>query len=115
MSTIAARRPILAMVLAGIIGTTVSIAAVSYAQQGTSPRPPASATPSSPIATSIRHALDDLVGNRTITRAQADTVQAQADAGSINPKTLVQSGALTDNQMHTVAYAIYRIKQANRP
>ena len=56
--------------------------------------------------------LDGLVARGAISRQQADAVQQQADVGSIDPKELVQSGAISDAQMHVVASAIDQVKRA---
>lgn len=91
-----------------------SVAGTSLAQGNGSP--PAASTPAaaSPggILAGVHDALAHLVATGTITQAQADAVQQQANRGSIDPKQLVQSGALGDTQMHAVADAIDQVKQA---
>ena len=102
-----------AVVVAAAVG---SVAGVSLAQ-GTSGTPAAS-TPALPaqqggILGSVHDALARLVAAGTIDQQQADAVQAQANAGSIDPKELVQEGALSDAQMRVVATAIDHVKQAD--
>jgi hypothetical protein len=91
-----------------------SVAGTSLAQGNGSPpstSTPAAAAPGGILA-GVRDALARLVAGGTITQAQADAVQQQANAGSIDPKQLVQSGALSDTQMRSVAAAIDQVKQA---
>jgi hypothetical protein len=91
-----------------------SIAGTSLAQGNTTPAvrsTPAAATHGGILA-GVHDALAHLVTDGTITQAGADAVQQQANAGSIDPKQLVQSGALSDTQMHAVAAAIDQVKQA---
>jgi hypothetical protein len=91
-----------------------SVAGTSLAQGNGSP--PATSTPAAAapggILAGVHDALAHLVATGTITQAQADAVQQQANGGSINPKQLVQSGTLGDAQMRTVADAIDQVKQA---
>ena len=91
-----------------------SVAGTSFAQGNGSP--PATSTPAAAapggILAGVHDALERLVASGTITQAQADVVQQQANAGSIDPKQLVQSGALSDTQMRSVAAAIDQVKQA---
>jgi hypothetical protein len=109
------RSGIPALLIGAIVGTTISIGAVSYAQQNPKPTPHV-ATPAQlgSITAGIRDLLDGLVQQGTITAPQADAVQHQADTGSIDPKTLVASGAVTDAQMHTIAHGILELKQNDR-
>jgi hypothetical protein len=100
-----------AVVVAAAVG---SVAGVSLAQ-GTSGTPAAS-TPALPaqqggILGSVHDALARLVAAGTIDQQQADAVQAQANAGSIDPKQLVQSGTLTDAQMRAVGNVIAQVKR----
>jgi hypothetical protein len=94
-----------------------SIAGVSLAQ-GNNPAPAAS-TPSAATASpggilaGIHQVLAELVADGTIDQQQADAVQSQADAGSIDPKQLVQSGTVTDSQMHAIAAKIDQLKFDN--
>ena len=47
----------------------------------------------------------------TINQQQADAVEQQANAGSIEPKDLVQRGVLTDAEMRTVCDRLDQLKQ----
>ena len=94
-----------------------SVTGVSLAQ-GNDPTPAAS-TPSAATASpggilvGVQSVLAVLVADGTIDQQQADAVQAQADAGSIDPKQLVQSGTVTDSQMHAIAVKIDQLKLGN--
>jgi hypothetical protein len=107
-------RRALANVAVAIAAGTASVAGVGLAQGD----PPSSATPAvtarapSGILAGIRAALEALVADGTINQHQADAVQQQADSGSIDPKTLVQSGAVSDAQMRIIANRIDQLKQA---
>jgi hypothetical protein len=105
-----------------LAGTAVAVAVAVGSVAGTSLAQNSSSTPvtSTPAAApaggilaGVTDALTSLVSNGTITRAQADAVQQQANAGSIDPKELVQEGALSDAQMRVVATAIDHVKQAD--
>ena len=61
----------------------------------------------------MQSVLAVLAADGTIDQHQADAVQAQADAGSIDPKQLVQSGTVTDSQMHAIAVKIDQLKLGN--
>jgi hypothetical protein len=105
-----------ALVTTAIVVATAagSVAGVSLAQ-GTGGTPAAS-TPALPaqeggILGSVHIALTRLVAAGTIDQQQADAVQAQANAGSIDPKQLVQSGTLTDAQMRVVGNVLAQVKQ----
>jgi hypothetical protein len=104
------RRPLLAAAASALIAGTVSFAAFSYAQSG-SAIPSTVAPAPGGILVGVHKALEDLVTNGSITQAQADAVQHQASAGSIDPKALVEAGTLTDAQMRLVANAIDQVKQ----
>jgi hypothetical protein len=60
----------------------------------------------------VHEILDSLVANGKINQQQADAIQAQANAGSIDPKQLVQNGILSDAQMRSVAGRIDQLKQS---
>jgi hypothetical protein len=107
-------RRVLASTALAVAVAAGSIAGTSLAQGNTTPAvrsTPAAVAPGG-ILVGVRDALTRLVSNGTITQTGADAVQQQANAGSIDPKQLVQSGALTDAQMHAVATAIDQVKQA---
>jgi hypothetical protein len=94
-----------------------SVAGVSLAE-GNNPAPAAS-TPSTATASpggilaGVHQVLAGLVADGTIDQQQAQAVQSQADAGSIDPKQLVQSGTVTDSQMHAIAAKIDQLKFNN--
>jgi hypothetical protein len=98
-----------------------SVAGVSLAQGNGAPAtPPAVSTPSvtappGGILAGVHDVLAQLVAAGTIDQSQADAVQAQANAGSIDPKQLVDSGALSDAQMHAVAAQIDALKRSYAP
>jgi hypothetical protein len=94
-----------------------SVAGVSLAQ-GNDPAPAVStpsATTASPggILAGVHQVLAGLVAEGTIDQQQADAVQSQADTGSIDPKQLVQSGTVTDAEMHAIAAQIDQLKLDN--
>jgi hypothetical protein len=94
-----------------------SIAGASLAQgndptQAVSTPSAATASPGG-ILTGVHLVLAGLVADGTIDQQQADAVQSQADAGSIDPKQLVQSGTVTDSQMQAIAAKIDQLKFDN--
>ena len=95
-----------------------AIAGVGLAQGTSTPGTPAAVTraaaPPQPggILAGVRGILSGLVANGTIDQQQADAIQAQADAGSIDPKQLVQNGVLSDTQMRAVADRIDQLKRS---
>jgi hypothetical protein len=95
-----------------VAATACSVAGVSLAQgAGAGPPAPAPAVAGQGgILGGVHDALARLVAAGTIDQQQADAVQAQANAGSIDPKQLVRSGTLTDAQMRTVGNVIAQIK-----
>jgi hypothetical protein len=107
-------RRILASAAIAVAIVAGSVAGTSLAQGNGSP--PATSTPATAapggILAGVHDALEQLVTGGTITQSQADAVQQQANEGSIDPKQLVQSGALTDAQMRVVAAVIDHVKQA---
>jgi len=105
------RRRALPTAAAAVFAGAVSVAAVSYAQDGPTQTPAPAAAPGGILA-GVHRALEDLVSQGTITQTQADAVQQQADAGSIDPKSLVQAGVLTDAQMQVVANSLDQVKEA---
>ena len=98
-----------------------SIAGVSLAQ-GNDPASTGSRPVSTPstawespggILAGVHVVLAGLVADGTIDQQQADAVQSQADAGSIDPKQLVQNGTVNDSQMHAIAAKIDQLKLDN--
>ena len=115
-------RQTLATTTIAITAAIGSIAGVSLAQGngGTSPtttvatQPAPHAQPGGILA-GVHQILASLVANGTINQQQADAIQAQANAGSIDPKQLVQDGVVSDAQMRAVAAQIDQLKRSNRP
>jgi hypothetical protein len=113
---ILSRRTLVTAVIAVAVSIG-SVAGVSLAQ-GNDPAPAAS-TPSAPtpspgrVLAGVHLVLAGLVADGTIDQQQADTGQSQADAGSIDPKQFVQSGTVTDSQMHAIAVKIDQLKFDN--
>lgn len=108
-------RTILAIVASAVAASTLSLAAVSYAGDGGAATSPATKTASAgSILPGVRGVLKSLVSQGRITQVQADAVQRQADTGRIDPKVLVQSGVITDAQMHLVANGIEQVKLAGK-
>jgi hypothetical protein len=111
-------RRTLATVAIAIAAAVGSVAGVSFAQGNNKP-PPAPANtraqaPAAPdsILAGVHQILADLVATGTINQQQADAVQAQADAGSIDPKQLVASGVLSNPQMQTIGNRIDQLKRS---
>jgi len=101
---------------------TVSVAiataaGVALASDG-SPAQPARTTATtqagapSGIQAAAHHALQLLVNQGTINQTQADAIQRQVNAGSVDPKTLVNNRVVTDTQMRAVANSLDQVKQA---
>jgi hypothetical protein len=116
LRVIAGRRALATAVIA--IGALIGSAAGVSLAQGNDPAPALStpaASSASPggILADIHLVLAGLVADGTINPQQADAVQAQANSGSIDPKQLVDTGALTDTQMHAVAAKIDQVKLDN--
>jgi hypothetical protein len=106
-------RTILTIVASAIAAGTLSMAAVSYADAGGATSPASTKTSSAgSILPGVRGVLKALVAQGRITQSQADAVQRQADSGTIDPKSLVQSGVITDARMRLVADGIEQVKLA---
>ncbi|MGB2952656.1 MAG: hypothetical protein WBB74_04595 [Gaiellaceae bacterium] len=120
-------RRTLATAVVASVAAVGSIAGVSFAQgngtKGNETKSPAatetaqkSQLPASPadgaILAGVHTALQRLVANGTISQHQADAVQRQAAAGSIDPRTLVQSGLVNDAQMRAIGDSLDQVKQA---
>ena len=58
-------------------------------------------------------ALQALATRNIITQPQADAVQRQVLAGSVDPKILVDSGTLSNDQMRHVANSLTAVKRAS--
>ena len=125
MTSLRGRRRILMAVTGAIFGATLAYGSVSYAQAPASTTNPAPSAPSplraraaTPakvglILPKVHNAVDTLVAQGVITRAQGHVVLSQADAGSIDPSSLMP--ALTPAQLHRVVNAIDQVKQSYRP
>jgi hypothetical protein len=110
-------RRTLATAAIAIAASIASVTGVSLAQ-GNDPAPAVSTPSTAPagpggILAGVQLVLAGLVADGTIDQRQADAVQSQANAGSIDPKQLVQSGAVTDTQMHAIAAKIDQLKFDN--
>ena len=70
------------------------------------------AGPGGGITQNVYSALEALVTRGTINQSQADAVQQQVLAGSVDPKALVDRGTLSDDQMRQVAQSLDAVKQA---
>ena len=115
-------RQTLATTTIAITAAVGSVAGVSLAQGngGTSPTTTVATQPAPDaqrggILAGVHQILASLVANGTINQQQADAIQAQANAGSIDPKHLVQDGVVSDAQMRAVAAQIDQLKRSNRP
>jgi hypothetical protein len=122
MSTQLLNRRTLATAAIATIAAVGSVAGVSLAQ-GDGTKSPAvtestqkSQLPAGPaegaILPGVHKALERLVANGTIDQHQADAVQQQAAAGSIDPKALVESGLVSDAQMRAIGDSLDQVKQA---
>lgn len=116
LAPIISRRTLAAVALT-VTAAVGSIAGVSVAQDSGSPATvtaPGPSASSGGILAGVHGILAGLVTAGTITQQQADAVQAQANAGSIDPKQLVQQGVLTDAQMREIANRIDVLKRNYR-
>ena len=108
-------RTTLAIIASAVAASTFSLAAVNYAGEGgAATSPTAKSGSAESILPGVRGVLKSLVSQGRITQVQADAVQRQADTGRIDPKVLVQSGVITDAQMHLVANGIEQVKLAGK-
>jgi hypothetical protein len=112
-------RRTLATVAIAIAAAVGSVAGVSLAQGNSKPTPttPANTQTQAPaqpdgILAGVHQILSDLVAAGTINQQQANAVQSQADAGSIDPKQLVQSGVLSNAQMQAIGNRIDQLKRS---
>ena len=109
------RRAVAAAAMAAVVAAGVAVGTSEAAGSGSGPAPVKSVSgPASPanVLAGVHAALDRLVAAGTITTVQAAAIQRQADAGSIDPKQLVDGGVLSDAQMRAVAAAIDQVKLA---
>ena len=107
-------RRVLANVASAVVAGAASVTGVSLAQgsAASSPTPAVTAGAPSGILAGVHAELENLVAHGTINQDQANAVQQQADGGSIDPKTLVQSGVVSDPQMRVIAGRIDQLKMA---
>ena len=115
MVKLSPRRVLTNVAIAVAVGTA-TVAGVALASgEGSGPAKPASTTGRTvlgAVSSAAHRALDGLVSDGTITPAQADAVQAEVDGGSVNPKTLVDSGTVSDAQMHAIANVLDQVKRS---
>jgi hypothetical protein len=64
------------------------------------------------LQAAAKAALDGLVTNGTINQHQADVIEAQVIAGSVDPQQLVSSGVISASQMSAVNNALIQVKQS---
>ena len=72
----------------------------------------ASVGPHRDITQDAYRALEALATRKIITQSQADAVQRQVLAGSVDPKALVDAGILSNDQMRQVANSLAAVKRA---
>ena|SRR5579872_723566 len=99
------------LALAG--SATGAVLANSAANASSKSPAPAAAPPSGSVRAGALAAIEGLVSDGTLTRAQGDAIEAQIRAGSIDPKQLVDAGVLTDAKMRIAATAIDQVKRNN--
>ena len=116
MRAIVRSRRLLATIAVAAAAGVASAAGIGLAQDGGSKpaasTPVATTAPVPGVLARIHNGLARLVALGTIDQQQADAVQRQADAGSIDPKTLVASGVVSDQQMRAIADVVDQVKQA---
>jgi hypothetical protein len=100
-------------VAALLLLTSAGAVAIAYADTTTptAVHQPA-ARPGGSVTQNAYLALQALVTQGTINQSQADAVQRQVQAGSVDPKTLVDSGTLNNDQMRQVADTLDAVKRA---
>jgi hypothetical protein len=81
------------------------------AGKGSAPSASAALAPDQ-IASAARTALDRLVANGTIDQAQADTIEQQVEAGSVDPRALIDARTVNQAQMQAVADALNQAKRS---
>ncbi|MGN6378450.1 MAG: hypothetical protein ACTHNU_05820 [Gaiellales bacterium] len=100
-----------------VLVATATVAGVAYAASGhshpaKSPVPAAGNRASDATAHAARTALQRLVANGTIDQAQADAIERQVVAGSVDPAALVAAGRVNQTQMLAVAHALDQVKRS---
>ena|SRR2546425_11092097 len=122
MDTRMLNRRTLVTVAVAVLAGTASAAGVGFAQgSGASSSAPASTRANSGtpaggapggILAAVHGALEKLVAKGTISQQQANAVQQQANAGSIDPNTLLQRGVVSDAQMRAIGNSLDQVKRA---
>ena len=109
-------RRLAAQAVIAIMVVAATAAGVALADTGASTpiAPPVAETSAAPdpIASRAQVALDGLVSHGTINQSQADTIEQNVVAGSIDPRTLVADGLVTDAQMQAVGATLDRVKRS---
>jgi polyhydroxyalkanoate synthesis regulator phasin len=113
-------RRVAANVAVALLVATVTAAGVAFADSSSSHSPAAKAPASTgtgtrapdAITTRARAALDRLVANGTINQSQADAIQQDVVAGSVDPAALIAAGTVGQAQMRAVANALDRVKKS---
>ena len=103
------KRSAAAAIAAAAVGSAIAISGTA----GAATQAPAPGAGGGPVVAAADAALEQMAANGTLSRTQADAIEAQVNAGSIDPKQLVNDGVVTDAQMRTVANAIEQIKRDN--
>jgi hypothetical protein len=108
------RRILMSVTIAIAVGTASAAGVALAGGDGGSTKPTSTTGGVVPggISEAAHQALERLVANGTIRQAQADAVQAEVDAGSVDPKTLVDDGTVSDAQMHAIADIFDQVKQS---
>ena len=110
------RRLFVHAAVAVVVGTA-SIRGVALAtDNGRGPVKPAGTSTSSPatgdIIQAAHDALEALVSQGTINQSQADAVQQEVEAGSVEPKMLVDEGVVTEAQMRAIGNSLDQVKRS---
>jgi len=103
--------------LAGAVAAAMIGAALSSGANAASTGAAAPATTNAAAANSVaagaENAIAQLAASGELTRAQAGAIEAQLNAGSVDPKQLVAEGVVSDAQMRVAAHAIDQVKRNN--
>ena len=95
-----------------VLVATATATGVAFAASGGTKAPALRAGARAPdsIARAAHAALQQLVANGTIDQVQADAIERQVVAGSIDPAALVASGTVNRTQMRAVAHTLRQVK-----
>ena len=99
------------IVAGAIAGSAIANNAASASTRPSAGAPGAHAARGSVIA-GADAGIERLVAENALSRAQGDAIEQQINAGSVDPKQLVDSGVVTDPQMRVAANAIAQAKRA---